>query len=626
MELRRLKQFITEIDERLIPADNLRLVITDLKEREGKEGKGWEIKFTYMSGRGEEPVGTLKKALDRHAGHIMTRAGLIFLKGMRFKWLERLPKGRIRKDGTSVFLTTLEWIRLRIDEEEIVIRITGRRSRAVRKRLEALDRVEPEEKLDLSALRSVLRPYQDTGVRWLKFLHSYGLSGLLCDDMGLGKTHQAMALLASVHATGAGKKFFVVCPTSVIYHWEDLLKRFLPSFKVVVFFGTGRKLSTFAEGNADLLLTSYGVLRSEKEALSKIEFDVAVLDEMQIAKNVQSRTHQALVKIRAKMKVGLTGTPIENRLTEIKSLFDVILPGYLPSQAEYGETFVVPIEKYRDEGKRIRLQKIIHPFVLRRKKSEVLEDLPDKFEELAFCDLSDEQKKLYDQAYLRSHGTLTEELESGNRTSRMHLFALLNKLKQICNHPALFLDDTENYAKYTSGKWDLFVELVQEARLSGQKLVVFTQYLGMMKIIGHYFTENGIGFAAIQGATKNRRMQLEKFRDNPSCEVFVASLKAAGTGIDLTSASVVIHYDRWWNPAKENQATDRVHRIGQNRGVQVFKMVTKHSVEEHIHALILKKKELLEGVVGYDDREQVKRLSREDLLVLLQAIGKDVTD
>ena len=206
----------------------------------------------------------------------------------------------------------------------------------------------------------------------------------------------------------------------------------------------------------------------------------------------------------------------------------------------------------------------------------------------------------------------------------LHVFALLNQLKQICNHPALPLKDVDNYENHESGKWNLFLELVRETRESGQKLVVFSQYLDMLTIIEKYLTKEGIGYAAVRGSTINRRGELERFRDDPECEVFVASLKAVGVGVDLVAASVVIHYDRWWNPAKENQATDRVHRIGQNRGVQVFKLVTKGTIEEHIHHLIEKKKGLAEGIIGYDDQDQIKKLNRNELVDLFKKINKDL--
>ncbi|MCB1067621.1 MAG: DEAD/DEAH box helicase [Simkania sp.] len=626
VELTKLKPFIQKIDKRLKRPHNLNLKVNYLQQDPSTPGKKWIIDLVYESEFGEESIGVIKEGLDHHRSYAITEAGLIFFKDPRFNWLRELSENQIGSNGQSVELTTLEWIRLRTYED--VTRPTGNSEKEKRTRelLEQMDSFESAELLNLDALESTLRPYQEVGVKWLWFLYSYGLSGLLCDDMGLGKTHQAMALLAAASHAKEKAKFFVVCPTSVIYHWEELLSRFLPSLKVVVFYGTQRSLKAF-NIKADLLLTSYGTLRSEKDAISKIPFDVAIFDETQIAKNMQSQTHQALAAVKAGTKIGLTGTPIENRLLELKALFDVVLPGYLPSQAQYREHFINPIEKYQDKEKKQLLAKLIHPFVLRRKKSEVLDDLPEKIEEIARCELSEEQLKLYKEAYVKSRDKLLKEMkDKQSEIPYLHVFALLNTLKQICNHPSLILKDIANYKEHQSGKWDLFVELLSETRASGQKLVVFTQYLDMMKIIESHLKEHGIGFAAIRGSTQDRKKQLETFRDDPECEVFVASLKAAGTGIDLTAASVVIHYDRWWNPAKENQATDRVHRIGQNRGVQVFKMVTKRTVEEHIHRLIVKKEGLLESVVGYDDQDQIKHFNREDILELISQINKDVID
>ena len=256
----------------------------------------------------------------------------------------------------------------------------------------------------------------------------------------------------------------------------------------------------------------------------------------------------------------------------------------------------------------------------------MLLELPEKIEEISYCDLSEEQMELYRKVYLQQKESLFQELEDKSKpVPYMHVFALLSTLKQICDHPCLITKKFEDFQKYRSGKWDLFVELLQEVRDSGQKLVVFSQYLDMLNMIERYLTENNIGFCGIRGSTRNRKAQLEQFRDDPKSEVFVASLQAVGVGVDLVSASVVIHYDRWWNPARENQATDRVHRIGQNRGVQVFKLVTKGTVEEHIHRIIEKKMVLAEGIIGYDDQDQIKGLGRQELLELLWLIDQDLS-
>ncbi|MCB1108669.1 MAG: DEAD/DEAH box helicase, partial [Chlamydiia bacterium] len=269
--------------------------------------------------------------------------------------------------------------------------------------------------------------------------------------------------------------------------------------------------------------------------------------------------------------------------------------------------------------KKILLSKLIQPFLLRRKKSEVLLDLPEKIEEIAYCDLSKDQQELYKAAVFRERDALLHEIEhSAQPVPFLHVFALLSRLKQICDHPSLITG--QHYTESASGKWDLFLELLQEVRDSGQKLVVFSQYLGMLDIIEHYLASQKIGFASIRGSTRDRKEELIRFKNDPTCEVFTASLQAAGVGIDLTSASVVIHYDRWWNPARENQATDRVHRIGQKRGVQVFKFVTKKTIEEHIHQIIERKKHLTEELISYDDQDLVKQLAKSELIEILRSM------
>jgi len=615
VELTKLKSHIIKIDRRLKRPHNLTLKVNSIDKTEGKE---WEVEIAYVSELGEESLSTIKESIDRHRSYAITEAGLLFFKDPRFNWLREV--GKIEED--TLTLSTLQWMRLRTFENIEPPREETNEAKKTRVLLEELDSFETEDTLNLEGLKSTLRPYQEVGVKWLWFLYSYGLSGLLCDDMGLGKTHQAMALLAAAKNSEGEKKkkFFVVCPTSVIYHWEDLLEKFLPDFNVVIFYGTQRTLKSF-NYQADILLTSYGTLRSEREALSMIEFDIAILDEIQIAKNAQSQTHHSLSMLNAKTKMGLSGTPIENRLSELKALFDVVLPGYMPSLAQYRELFINPIEKFHDQEKRQLLSRLIHPFVLRRKKSDVLDDLPEKIEEIAYSYLSEEQQKLYKEAVNKSRDSLLRDISNPEKVvPYMHVFALLNTLKQICNHPCLITKDLKDYQNHQSGKWDLFIELLEETRGSGQKLVVFSQYLNMMTLIENYLKDNKIDYATIRGSTQDRKKQLQTFQKDPNCEVFVASLKAAGTGVDLTAASVVIHYDRWWNPAKENQATDRVHRIGQNRGVQVFKMVNKQTIEEHIHALIERKISLTEGVIGYDDQDQIKHFDRDDIIELLKSL------
>ncbi len=615
-ELETLRSYILFLDPRLTQPKACTLVVHRVMKDE--KGGGFFLDLSYRTEIGSVAIEEVWKGVNEKRPYLFTEGGFFFLNQPRFSWFKSLPKKRFTSKGL-IRLTGLEWMRLNVSEQIIEPQGSSLEDLESREILAAFRNLSSDDVIDLSLLKSTLRPYQETGLRWLFFLYTNGLSALLCDEMGLGKTHQAMALIATLLATPF-HKFLVVCPTSVIFHWEEQLKRFLPTARILVFYGIQRTLEHF-EVEYDLLLTSYGTLRSEKEALSEIHFELAVFDETQIAKNSHSQTHHALKLVDAKMRLGLTGTPIENRLLELKALFDVIIPSYLPHEAQFKEFFVNPIEKQHDMEKKALLSRLIRPFLLRRKKAEVLLELPEKTEEIAYCLLSEEQRDLYKQTYQLSKQTLLLQLEDEKKpVPYIHIFSMLSTLKQICDHPSLLNKKLTEYKKHKSGKWDYFVQLLEQTRESGQKLVVFSQYLDMLTIIELYLKEQGIDYASIRGSTRKRGVELEKFRQDPKCEVFVASLQAAGVGIELVAASVVIHYDRWWNPAKENQATDRVHRMGQSRGVQVFKMVTKDTIEEQIHRLIERKKGLLEGVIGFDDQDQVKGFDRKELIELLQQI------
>ncbi len=613
-DLEAIKPFLVVIDPRLKKPIDLKLKIRKIQKR----GSDWLVDLLYESENGAVGPIAIWDAFEQNKRHFFSPAGLLTLKEARFHWIRSLNKKRLDRKQGMIRLTTLEWIRLSIFEDLEAPKGNGEEQIETRKLLDELSKMETHRLLDISKLKATLRPYQEQGLQWLWFLYCHGLSGLLCDDMGLGKTHQAMALLAAVGNEDEEKKnkYLVVCPTSVIYHWQELLKKFLPDCKVLTYYGIARNLEHF-ETDYHLLLTSYGILRTGKENLKAINFEVAVFDEIQIAKNFASQTHKALREINARMRLGLSGTPIENRLRELKSLMDIALPSYLPPDHIFREVFTNPIEKEGSPEKKLLLSKLVKPFILRRKKSEVLTDLPEKIEEIAYCDLSYQQQELYKEVASMMRDTVYRELQDTTKPiPYMHVFAALMNLKQICDHPALYLKEVKSYQDYQSGKWDLFIELLSEAIGSGQKVVIFSQYLDMLAIMESYCKKKGIGYASIKGTTRDRSEQIRKFREDPECSIFIASLLAAGVGIDLTVASIVIHYDRWWNPAKENQATDRVHRLGQSRGVQVFKFVTKNTIEEHIHNLIEAKKGLLESVIGAED--QITYLSREELLDVFQ--------
>ncbi len=461
-----------------------------------------------------------------------------------------------------------------------------------------------------------LRPYQKSGYDWLRFLRRAGLHGVLADDMGLGKTHQCMALLLSIYEEGGRKPSLVVCPTSVLDPWMDKIRQYAPGLRPYKYYGPDRKPEMLGLGGMRVVLTTYNTLIRDIETLMKIDWEVAVLDEAQYIKTATTQFTRAAKQLNAVTRVALSGTPIENRLDELWSLMDFVLPGYLGTFEQFRKHFEIPIMKEEDGNALARLKKMIAPFKLRRIKSEVLADLPPKVEDYRFCDLTGHQQALYRAVTDRKGKELIDELKDVKaQVDYVSVFAALGKLKQICDHPALVLEG-ERTKDLQSGKFELFKEVMEEALRSGQKVVVFTQYLQMMDIIEEWLRANRVRFSEIRGNTKDRGEAMRQFQTNPEVKVFVCSLLAGGCGIDLTSASVVIHYDRWWNAAKEDQATDRVHRIGQTRGVQVIKLVTRGTLEEKIDKMISAKGQLMNSIVDVD-AASFKKFTRDELIELL---------
>jgi superfamily II DNA or RNA helicase len=622
-ELSQLIPYAFVIDTRLMKPKEIHLVVENMEHAE-KLGQGWySVKLSYNTEIGKEEATHLWEAHHKKKRFVFSHCGLIDLDEPNFNWIKHLGRHRIDKKKKCFFLSTLDILRISAFEKLELPHARKSSFSSTKTLLEDIIEFKVPEAPNIEGLKTTLRPYQETGLHWLWFLYHQFLSGLLCDDMGLGKTIQAMALMqASIlynqKKEAPKKHYLVICPTSVIYHWQDKLHTYLPHLKVCTFYGTKRSFEDFHQ-RYDVLLTSYGIWRLESEVLNQEPYEIAIFDEIQVAKNHNSLLHASLLKVKSRMRLGMTGTPIENRLRELKALFDIILPSYMPSDVEFREFFVKPVERDKNIARRQLLSRFVKPFILRRKKDEVLTELPEKTEDISYCALLPDQLSLYQQVLESSRKKIIQEME-GEAIPYMHVFALLTKLKQICDHPAVYWQNAPEYKKYQSGKWQLFVELLNEARDSGQKVVVFSQYLSQLDIIQLYLQEHKIGYAAIRGSTTNRGEEIKRFHNDPQCEVFVASLQAAGLGIDLTPASVVIHYDRWWNAARENQATDRVHRIGQQRGVQVLKLVTRSTFEERINSMIETKGQLMENVITSDDQSVLKLLNKTDILQLLQDV------
>ena len=458
-------------------------------------------------------------------------------------------------------------------------------------------------------LHGTLRPYQKRGVGWLWSLASLGLGACLADDMGLGKTIQVLAfLLARREAIPEDRRpALIVCPTSVVGNWERELARFAPELPVVRHYGTERARSrdVLVDGQAGaVVLTTYGLLRRDAEVLSAVEWAVAVLDEAQNIKNAASHTARTARALRAQHRFALTGTPVENRLAELWSILEFATPGLLGRLETFRGQYAVPIERYRDEDAAERLRRIVQPFILRRLKNDpaVIQDLPPKNEMKVVCSLTREQASLY-QAVVND--AMREIKKSEGIQRRGRVLALITALKQICNHPAHYLGESAPLGG-RSGKLARLGEMLEEVLAAGDRALVFTQfremgdrlvaYLGDVLATEVLFLHGGVPRAA-------REEMVCRFQEaERGPRVFVLSLRAGGTGLNLTGASRVFHFDRWWNPAVEDQATDRAYRIGQKRAVQVYKLLTAGTVEEKVDRLLEDKRDLASRIVGAGER------------------------
>ena len=461
-------------------------------------------------------------------------------------------------------------------------------------------------------LKLILRDYQKTGFQWLKTLASYGLGGILADDMGLGKTLQVLALILSEKSTTSNPSL-VIAPTSLIYNWQEEALKFTPTIQVLVIEGTPQerqKQLSEIDNQYDLVVTSYPILRRDIDNFAKLDFSYCFLDEAQHTKNPHTLNAKSVQQIRAKSYFALTGTPIENSLSELWSLFNFIMPGYLLSHQDFRKKFEIPIIKGENAEFLTELNRHINPFILRRLKRDVLKELPDKIETQLSAYLTDDQKKLY-LAYLHeAKGQIAQEIATvGFNKSHMKILAALTRLRQICCHPSMFID---NY-KGESGKMLLLQEILTGALESGHRILVFSQFTTMLDIIQSHLLSENIEYFYLSGTTKAAdRLKMTNSFNNGQGKVFLISLKAGGTGLNLIGADMVIHYDPWWNPAVEDQATDRAHRIGQKSVVQVIKLITQGTVEEKINALQTRKKTLIDSVIQPGET-MLSKLSEKEL-------------
>ncbi len=539
------------------------------------------------------------------------------------------------------------------------------RDRTFKKLIKEFKTVEDSEYEIPQGLKAHLRRYQKTGYRWLRTLDRYGFGGILADEMGLGKTLQAIAVLLGVKEeegvsqdnvpdglaeagiarvgmtaqpgdegdaraetlTQTGEEdetdgqeavrgtSLIICPASLVYNWHEEIERFAPTLSCEMVVGTvSQRKEIIEESDADVLVTSYDLLKRDIDQYEGRKFRFAIIDEAQYIKNATTAQAKAVKLIQAKTRFALTGTPIENRLSELWSIFDYLMPGFLYRYEEFRSDFESPIVKNQDEAASTRLRRMIGPFVLRRKKAQVLKDLPEKLEEVRYAAMDGPQKKLYTAQALKVTKELKAQSNDDFKKNRMQVLSEITRLRQLCCDPSLVYSDYDG----ASGKREACLELLESVQESGHKALVFSQFVSMLELLEEGLKARGIPYYKIVGATpKEKRLELVKAFNADDTPVFLISLKAGGTGLNLTGADVVIHYDPWWNVSVENQATDRAHRIGQQKMVTVYKLIMKGTIEEKIIEMQESKKKLAEEVLGGETLAS-GTISREDLLAILE--------
>ncbi|MCX2740621.1 DEAD/DEAH box helicase [Pontibacter anaerobius] len=458
-----------------------------------------------------------------------------------------------------------------------------------------------------------LRPYQKAGYNWLHFVQNYKFGGCLADDMGLGKTVQTLAMLQHRKENGAESASLLVMPTSLVYNWMNEAQKFTPNLRILNYTGTYRDKNVELFSDYDVILTSYGIVRLDADLLQSYYFDYIILDESQAIKNPDSNTSRSVRSLKSRHRLILTGTPVENSTMDLWSQMSFINPGLLGNQHFFRNEFLKPIEKEKDEQKTRRLHALIKPFILRRHKSQVAKELPAKIEQTSFCKMTEEQEHAYEEtkSYYRNK-ILTSLEENGPGNTQFMLLQGLTKLRQIANHPLM----TDPGYEGESGKLKEVLRMTKNIVGKGHKVLIFSQFVKHLEIIRKALNEKEISYTYLDGNTKNRQEQVERFQTDESIQVFLISLKAGGVGLNLTAADYVFILDPWWNPAVEAQAVDRAHRIGQQNTVFTYKFITKDTVEEKILALQNRKIQLVTDLISTDETV-IKSLTKEDIDSLL---------
>ena len=491
------------------------------------------------------------------------------------------------------------------DENELTVQLEEKYENL--RQFNRIQEIEPPD-----GLKNVLRPYQVAGYQWLNYLHEIRWGGILADDMGLGKTVQALSFLEHYKNERGQLKALVVCPTTLIYNWENEIRKFTPKLNYHIHHGGARSRNKEEMMKYDITITTYGTLRSDIKLLVGVEFDYVVLDESQAIKNPASKVTKAASLLNAKHRLCMSGTPLQNNTFDIFAQMNFLNPGMLGSMEFFRQEFSIPIDKFGEEERKDHLRKILYPFILRRTKEQVAKDLPEKTETILFCEMEDEQRNVY-EAYRndfrdRILGTIEEQ---GIQRSQLTILQGLMKLRQICDSPSI-LNEAEKFPNHSIKLEELTREITEN--ISNHKALIFSQFLGMLALIKGKLTELGVKFEYFDGSTAppDREKAIQSFQADDSVRVFLISLKAGGVGLNLTAADYVYIVDPWWNPAVEQQAIDRTHRIGQTKNIFAYRMICKDTIEDKILQLQEKKRMLAKELIA-DDASFVKSLTKEDV-------------
>jgi len=570
----------------------------------------FDAKIDIQFGDQKVTVADIKKALVNKQQYVQLQDGTLGILPeewiRKYSLLFRVGEGKASGIKLSKYhFSVIEELYDQRDEEELFVKLEEKYDKL--RYNHSIETIEPPQHLD-----HVLRPYQTSGFQWLNYLSEVHWGGILADDMGLGKTIQALSFLHHLKQRNGKLKALVVCPTTLMYNWENEIKKFTPSLTYNIHHGGARTHDTLVDETIDIIITTYGTLRSDIKQFVDVEFDYVILDESQAIKNPASKVAKASTLLKAKNKLCLSGTPLQNNTFDIYAQMNFLNPGMLGSMEFFKQEFSVPIDKFGEKEQKEHLRKLLYPFILRRTKEEVAKDLPEKSEMILFCEMSKEQRNIYD-AYRNDYrdkilGTVEEQ---GIQKSQLTILQGLMKLRQICDSPAIMKDE-EKFPNVSVKLEELAREITEN--ISDHKALVFSQFLGMLALIKEKLEELGVDYEYFDGSTSapDREKAIQHFQGDENCRVFLISLKAGGVGLNLTAADYVYIVDPWWNPAVEQQAIDRTHRIGQTKNIFAYRMICKDTVEDKILSL-QEKKRLLAADLITDDTGFAKSLTRDDI-------------